>query len=777
MLAWTGRAEGVAMEAIAWHGEAGDEREIERVLETVAAGITIIALDGCVSYANPAAQKILALPPDALIGRAYDAVWQAFTLDGQPLPKDQSPFVRVMHSGEPVHDVTCVIRRPAASDVVVSVNASPFRDAEGTLAGVVMSYVDMTAYKQTQDALLGSQETARALLNATTETMALCDPDGTLLAINETGARRLGKSIDELVGCSLHDFFPAELAESRHARLEEVVRSGRPSQFVDERDGRVFQNTLYPVSGARGAVTRIAVFGADVTEQRRAEELSDALGRVNESIISTLDFGAIMQRVVTEAMNALGTESAAAVLREGKTWAIRYGTGPFPGLIGRQLTDAEIGPIMQRPLPPEPFAINDAFDDDRVRRTLMEDLRVRSTLIVPLSGKGGSLGFLAFSHHSEQVPFDEIEIDFARKLSASLSLVLENARLYATEQAIAQAQEQARQLSDALATINLMLNSTLDPSHIMLRVVEETTRALRTERGQIVVPDRHAWTIEYDYGPGESQNGVRIAEEDDRVTAFAARTREVVAVSDVHDDPRVDAAAMAQSGVRSLMVIPLVARGSVIGVARFAHVGTPISFTTAEVDFARRLGAAASLALDNARLYQESVETARLSEALNAVNASIGSTLDFDQILQRVVVECSKAIGAETANVAWREDDHWVVRYGHGRWQRVGMRFTDERTPVATMALESGEPIALDDAQNDDRLGAALARQIGLRSALIIPLRTQRAGQGVLALSYHAETVTFTAAQVDFARKLGAAISLALENAALYETQSPREAG
>jgi signal transduction histidine kinase len=62
------------------------------------------------------------------------------------------------------------------------------------------------------------------------------------------------------------------LAESRKAQVDEVFRSGSPVRFEDEREGRFFDHRLYPVFGAQGEVTRIAVYIHDITHRKQAEE-------------------------------------------------------------------------------------------------------------------------------------------------------------------------------------------------------------------------------------------------------------------------------------------------------------------------------------------------------------------------------------------------------------------------------------------------------------------------------------------------------------------------
>ena len=75
-------------------------------------------------------------------------------------------------------------------------------------------------------------------------------------------------------------------------------------------------------------------------------------------------------------------------------------------------------------------AFNDAFNDERLNLDRIRALGIRSMMIVPFIVRGEVLGAMSFHYTSAAYTFTELHIDFGRKLSASLSLALENARLY-----------------------------------------------------------------------------------------------------------------------------------------------------------------------------------------------------------------------------------------------------------------------------------------------------------------------------------------------------------
>ncbi len=125
--------------------------------------------------------------------------------------------------------------------------------------------------REVEQALRTSDETARALMNASGESAVLLDPQGIVLAANETAARRLGVTVAQMVGASLFDFFPPEVAASRRRYLDAIFQMNEPLHFVDQRADRMFSNQVYPVRDSHGQIIRLAVFGEDITERMRMD--------------------------------------------------------------------------------------------------------------------------------------------------------------------------------------------------------------------------------------------------------------------------------------------------------------------------------------------------------------------------------------------------------------------------------------------------------------------------------------------------------------------------
>jgi PAS domain S-box-containing protein len=143
---------------------------------------------------------------------------------------------------------------------------------------------------KTQEALKKSEETARALLNAPHDWAVLIDPQGTILAINRTGAEKLEKGEEELLGTCVYDYFEPPVSVSRKARADEVAASREPLRFIEHRDEKIFDVSVCPIIDERNPVERIAVVAHEVTDLIRAEQaLYDAEAQKQAILDASVD--------------------------------------------------------------------------------------------------------------------------------------------------------------------------------------------------------------------------------------------------------------------------------------------------------------------------------------------------------------------------------------------------------------------------------------------------------------------------------------------------------
>jgi PAS domain S-box-containing protein len=144
-------------------------------------------------------------------------------------------------------------------------------DAEGNFKQFRTAITDITKRKRAEDALRENKSTIQALIDATPESALLIDTKNNVLAINEMAAQRLGNGSEGIVGRSPYDYLPPEVAQHRSKKLKQVLATGKQVHFSDEREGRHFYNSLYPVFNSKGDVEKVAIFAQDLSMQRQTE--------------------------------------------------------------------------------------------------------------------------------------------------------------------------------------------------------------------------------------------------------------------------------------------------------------------------------------------------------------------------------------------------------------------------------------------------------------------------------------------------------------------------
>jgi len=139
-----------------------------------------------------------------------------------------------------------------------------------------------------------AEGTARALLNATSESAILIDTKGTILAINEVAIYMLDKLNVNIIRRNINDVLPSDVAIQIKKRIDVVVESGEPIQFEYESDGLSYASTVYPIFGRHGNIQKLAIYTRDVTVQRRAVEALRESEEKFQSISSSAQDALIM---------------------------------------------------------------------------------------------------------------------------------------------------------------------------------------------------------------------------------------------------------------------------------------------------------------------------------------------------------------------------------------------------------------------------------------------------------------------------------------------------
>jgi sigma-B regulation protein RsbU (phosphoserine phosphatase) len=164
------------------------------------------------------------------------------------------------------------------------------------------------------------------------------------------------------------------------------------------------------------------------------------------------------------------------------------------------------------------------------------------------------------------------------------------------------------------------------------------------------------------------------------------------------------------------------------------------------------------------------VASDRLTLLLNLTQA-FNSSLDLDEVLDRVMDEVITAVHAERGFVMLRESNgRLTFRTARGMDQSTidAPRFQVSRSVVESVAKD-GMPVLTNDAMKDSRFsGRESVMMLGLRSILCAPLKAKENIIGVIYVDNRLQAGIFTHDDLDLLSAIASSAAIAIENARLY---------
>src|SRR5262249_21658998 len=261
-------------------------------------------------------------------------------------------------------------------------------------------------------------------------------------------------------------------------------------------------------------------------------------------------------------------------------------------------------------------------------------------------------GVIALADAHENAYSDD-HVRLLTTLANALSVALENARLFD------ETQRRSRETA-ALAEVGRDISSTLDVSAVMDRIARHAKDLLHGDNSAIFLPDADGRTYRAIAAIGEVAEQIKATEIRGGVGIIGSLLEAGRAefVNDTTADPRsVQIAGTETKENERMMVAPLMAGTSVEGAMAVWRTGGRL-FDEAELQFLIGLSQQATVAIENARLFNETKEALdqqrASAEVLSAISSSIADTKPvFDTIIEK----CQHLFAGETVGLTLLRDD------------------------------------------------------------------------------------------------------------------------
>jgi PAS domain S-box-containing protein len=707
--------------------------------------------EGIILTWNPACQQVFQYEAEQIIGQTYHKLlW-----DLNDRPAIEAMMAQVWQ-GHPLSNQDIIYRSRDGTQRFTISRLYPLHDPKGNVQECVFANTDITKRRQAEKEIRQQTAHVEALRLVELELMAQLDLDALLLSVATHAMELLGGTSGELslyrperdvlvtiaragvpgvpmgttfrrgeglAGTVWETNAPVVIGNHQQweGRIPEydglpiVAAVGVPIRWEGADAGDEFLGTLIVASDAPDVFSQadadllsllttqaaIAIRNARLyeTERKRVTQLT-VVNQIARRIASILDPQLLLQEIVSAIQQGLGYYNVALLLLGENTdeLTLRAIAGGFKdtgssdyhqkvgtGMIGWA---AETG---------QPLLANDVSQDPHyIPGFLGENALNGSELCVPIKVAGRIIGVL----DAQDIPtnaFDETDLTAMETLADQIAAAIESARLYEETRRHAQKQEAVSRIAYALNTLDL---KTALP--VLAEGLQELTGC---EHVSLAVPDEADENIKLlTLKPGSS-----LPEKGTTLPFSATSAFKDLAAGHPHMTPDLSAEmdspgeqALYQAGIRSRINLPLIIGGETIGALNLAS-RQPGAFWKDRLPALQQVADAVASAIENNRLFQSAHTQHELAKALEEAATAVSSTLEFDQVLDRVLEQVERVITGDAFNISLIEEGNVrVVRWRAQEYLDVEHRGLDLIVPATkysslTKMMQTGKSIVIPD--------------------------------------------------------------------------------
>lgn len=403
---------------------------------------------------------------------------------------------------------------------------------------------------------------------------------------------------------------------------------------------------------------------------------------------------------------------------------------------------------------------NLAGDFDAEQRELAHELPgiislPQNVFAAPLVAGTEPLGAVVVTCRPDR-EFIQAERDMVRTFSAQAAVAVQTSRLFKDEQG-------ARRSAEALRAVAEQLVSPPSLAVALSRVEDIITDLFAARGASIILADPDALGMREEGQPtvaGLSFEATRAVLRDGDGKPRAVSREDDFLASEVLADPT----------ARQGLLVPIALETDHGAVLSIALDEPP---THEVVEFAQAIGDEIALALNNAYFYQSALARAANLETVFRISQAVGSSLQVNVVLNRVLDVVQKILSAEAVVLMEWDPQRRVLKTAMARGDMprdVVQAELQDGEDIAGQVFRLGAPASFPDLSTvNDGLGRSASKH-GLGSMLAVPLLARGRSIGVLMV-FATETSAFKDEDLNTLQTFASQAALAIDTARLYSRE------
>ncbi len=515
-------------------------------------------------------------------------------------------------------------------------------------------------------------------------------------------------------------------------------------------------------------IATAALEGARLFEEteRRAHEQA-VLSSIAMATSQSLHRDELLEITLDKVLEATGRKRVNIRLKDSRTGDISMASH-------RGFSEAEIEELRRRTTHPasdkvfvsgEPFILNET-ESNGVQGFLQE---TQSVAWIPIKAESEVIGVLGISDNQSK-PFAPGEVKLLEAIGSVIGVSIENARLF--EETERRGREQA-----ALYAVTAAVSGSFDLEQILLKGLDAVLEATGLDGGYIQYVEENPARITLRAHRGMSEAFIERIRNRQRPGTNASRvvaTGEALVLDNI---PSRHSGRFQGENITAAAWVPIISKEKTIGIIVVGSRTIP-AFPRRQLPLLSSIGNALGVALENARLFQETKRSLDRIGAMQEIDRAISSTLDLRQVLDILLEKIDVTLPYASATIRLFNKDS-------SRLEPVACRNLDEKEwmadrwksgrGIANVVFETKAPLIIRNVQTDARvLDIEFYRKHKLTSYLGVPLIVKDEVLGALSF-YTKEEHDFRADEIDFLATLAGQAAIAIQNSQLYENARLRE--
>jgi PAS domain S-box-containing protein len=473
-------------------------------------------------------------------------------------------------------------------------------------------------------------------------------------------------------------------------------------------------------------------------EQSQRSRIIEALADIANEIATTREVLPALDQITHRALELLNADHVAICLLQEDNVTLRTVTahGIYRNELlsyTRKIGEGITGNVFIRGMPE---IINDTSEDPRrviIPGTTEKQDKLESLMSSPLSLHGKTIGVINAWRPKEKGLFNESELNFLVGIAHQVSICIESGRLF--QETNRQAQEAA-----AIAEVGRDISSTLQLDTVLERIASYAMKLLHAETSAVYLTDASTSTLRAIAVLGTDADAIK----NDPLTIGAGILGTIAQqsigeiVNDTVNDPRtIIVRGTEQNPLEHLMGVPILLKDRHTGLLGVWRSGSGEEFTRRELEFLTSLARQAAVAIENARLYNETQRRLKELEIINQVSTSLRVTQSFDEMLPILLNETLQLAGTPHGSI-WLYDhatDKLIQRAGRGLESGLRYKALSPMEGIIGYTFRTGKTYRSSELKTDALLLEAERDSMSPGfGAICIPIQSTAGPVGVLAV-------------------------------------------